>query len=248
MVDSAKLSQIETIWDVVRQAHCDESQMVRSAQNVLLDRYGNAAHRYLLGALRDKDAADEVYQEFALRLVRGDFHRAAPERGRFRSFIKSILYRMVVDFYRKSNRNPISHSMEQSLEPVAPGELLEREKQFDEICRDKLLAQTWDGLMAVERKTGKPMYTTLRLRVDQPELRSQDLAKELSKKLERRISPTNARIMLHRARANFADLLLENVSNSLADPSSHDLEEELAELELLDYCPRALERVRENRK
>jgi hypothetical protein len=46
--------------------------------------YHRAVHRYLLGALRDEDAAEELFQEFALRFVRGDFRWADRGRGRFR--------------------------------------------------------------------------------------------------------------------------------------------------------------------
>lgn len=69
------ISRIPTAWTMVREAHGDHTQ-VQLAQQQLLDRYGGAIKRYALSALRDEDAADEVYQEFALRFVRGDFGNA----------------------------------------------------------------------------------------------------------------------------------------------------------------------------
>ena len=79
-----RLSRISTMWSLVFQAHAGKVDAAASAQNVLMQRYGGAIHRYLLGALRDADAAADLAQEFALRFVRGDFRRANPERGRFR--------------------------------------------------------------------------------------------------------------------------------------------------------------------
>jgi len=88
-MENNRLSQIETAWSIVRRAHGDESIAARSAQEQLLDQYGSAIQRYLLGALRDATAADDVYQDFAVRFVRGDFHNASQDRGRFRSFLNT---------------------------------------------------------------------------------------------------------------------------------------------------------------
>ena len=53
--------------------------------------------------------------------------------------------------------------------------------------------------------------------------------------------------MLHRSRDAFADLLLDEVINSLADGSLDAAEQELIELDLLEYCKPALERRREKK-
>ena len=53
-------------------------------------------------------------------------------------------------------------------------------------------------------------------------------------------------MLLHRAREKFADLLLDEVLNSLAEGSLPEVEEELIELDLLEYCRPALEKRRAN--
>ena len=100
MTTAEHLSQIQTLWSVVRRAHGDRLSQHQQAQERLLARYGGAARRYLLAALRDEDEADDAYQDFMLRFVRGDFHAADPAKGRFRSFLKTVLYRMIVDRQR----------------------------------------------------------------------------------------------------------------------------------------------------
>ncbi len=47
---------------------------------------------------------------------------------------------------------------------------------------------------------------------------------------------------LHRAREKFADMLLDEVIQSLDNPNRETLENELIELGLLEYCKPALER------
>jgi hypothetical protein len=77
------LSRISTPWALLRQAHAGSEPAAVTAQRVLLQRYSGAAYRYLRGALHDEDAALDLFQEFVLRFLRGDFRRAQPAAGRF---------------------------------------------------------------------------------------------------------------------------------------------------------------------
>ena len=71
-----------------------------------MQRYCGSVYRYLLGALRNGDAAIELFQEFAMRFVRGDFHRASPTRGRFRDYVKTALINLVTDHFNRQNSKP----------------------------------------------------------------------------------------------------------------------------------------------
>src|SRR5437870_1809874 len=67
-----RLSLIPTLWSLVSQAHNSTADAANAARQQLLERYGNAVHRYLRKVLRNEDAADEVFQDFALSLLHGD--------------------------------------------------------------------------------------------------------------------------------------------------------------------------------
>ena len=82
------LDRISTLWSVVCRAQRGEPQEAAAANEALLERYGDAIQRYLLGALRDPEAADDLFQEFAYRFVHGDLRGADRERGRFRAFLQ----------------------------------------------------------------------------------------------------------------------------------------------------------------
>src|SRR5262245_3862711 len=84
-----RLSQISTAWSLLKKEHQLAVTAEAKARAALIERYQTAAYRYLLAATRDADVADDLFQEFALRLVRGDFHRADGRRGRFRDYVKS---------------------------------------------------------------------------------------------------------------------------------------------------------------
>jgi len=240
------LSQIETLWSVVRRAHDRQPDKARRAQHELLERYGGAIRRYLRAALKNDAAADDVYQDFAVRFVRGDYHAAAPEKGRFRSFLKSILFRLVVDHYRAGKVRQAASLEAIYAEPQTPDLEKERNRAFNLVWRDEMLNRAWHALEAHERESGQPAHSVLRLRVQYPGWKSTELADELSKRLGRPVSTANLRVLLHRSRDKFAELLLDAVAQTLDSPGDDQLEEELVDLELLDYCRSALERRREN--
>ncbi len=204
---------------------------------MLLDRYGAAVRRYLGGALRDSVAADDLYQDFAMRFLRGDFHAANPEKGRFRNFLKTILFRMVADFHRQQQRQRFV-PMDDHIPSADEQEL--RERQFTQVWRDEILKRAWSELAALERESGKPWYSVMRLRVENPELSSGQLAERLSVQIDRPISKANLRVILHRARDQFSEALINAIADSLASGSIDEIEEELADLELLGYCQQAL--------
>lgn len=64
-----RLSRIDTLWSVVRRAQGGQSAEVSAARQLLLERYGGAVRRYLLGALRGDEAVADLFQEFALRVT-----------------------------------------------------------------------------------------------------------------------------------------------------------------------------------
>src|SRR5437773_1825218 len=85
------LSEISTIWTALDKLHNGPPEGARALLDQQLQRYSTAVRRYLKAALGDPDAADEAFQEFALRFVRGDFRRASPEGGSFRRYLKRVL-------------------------------------------------------------------------------------------------------------------------------------------------------------
>jgi RNA polymerase sigma-70 factor (ECF subfamily) len=245
MDDDLHLSRIQTVWSVVRQAHGDDTA-VHAAQKTLLDRYGGAVRRYALAALRNEDAADEVLQEFALKFVRGDFGQVDPDRGRFRAFVKTVVYRLIVDYQRRQKKRQQETPMHSNVAEPAAGteEPLGDDATFHRSWRDELLARCWQKLADDEKQSGKPYYSVLRYRVDHPEERSPELAAGLSAVLGKSINAGAVRVQLHRARDAFAELLLDEIVNSLATDALDDAEEELIELDLLEYCRPALDRRR----
>jgi len=237
------LSQISTLWSLVSLAHHEAGDEVCTAQRHLLERYGCAIRRYLLGAVRDEDAAEDLFQDFAYRFLHGDLSRADPQRGRFRDYVKGALFHMVADYHKKRQRLPRQMAPDQPDPAVVCAPDAEQEQAFRTSWRDELLARTWAQLADADRG-GQCFYAVLQFRAANPGLRSHEMAEQLGRVLGKPLTAAGVRKTLERARDRFAGLLLDEIAQTLADPTPARLEEELIDLNLLDHCRSALQRRR----
>jgi RNA polymerase sigma-70 factor (ECF subfamily) len=239
---AGRISQLATLWSVVCRAHGRSEEERIAARHQLLERYRGAVYRYAWSALRDHDAAEEVVQEFALQMLRGGFHRADPSFGRFRDYLKTTLWRLVAR-YQQRQRNQALPLPDDFPDPGEKPSALDLEApEFTGCWRAELLARAWEALSRVQEQTGRPYYTILRRRIEQPDVRSRQLAEQLSPEFGRPLTAVGLRQLLHRARECFADLLLSEVAQTLHNPTREQLAQELIELGLLEYCRPALER------
>ena len=237
-----RLSRISTLWTLIFEAHQEgPAEAVGLAQRRLIERYGGAVYGYLRGAVREEEAADDLFQEFALRFLRGDFRNANPERGRFRDFVKTAVFHLIIDHHKRRKQQP-AH-MGAGHEPAAaPGpDSPESEQMFLSAWRDELMNLTWLALERFERESGQPYHTMLRHRSDNPLLSSGELADQVGNRLGKQYSIDAVRQVLHRAREKFAQLLLNEVEQSIERVSRDRVEQELIDLGLLTYCRRALD-------
>ena len=230
------LSQMSTQWTMVLQAHGGEADAANAALAGLAQRYLAVVYRYLLGAVRDPDAAAELSQELALRILRGGFRHADPSRGRFRDYLKTALIHLVDDYQkaRRGRPGPLPHDVSDTPAPADP----EAGRDFLQSWRAELLDRTWTALAAAQ-----PMYhAVLLFRVENPDVPSTQMAEQLAARLGTPMRPDQVRKALQRSHAKFAELLVDEVATSLGNPSRDELAEEVRELDLLKYCRSALQR------
>ena len=235
------LSRISTLWTQVFRAHGDDLPLARAAQSEIVDRYSGAVYRYLGAVLGNRDAADEVFQEFALKFVQGGFRHANPDRGRFRDYLKvSILH--LVSQYRRKQRGNVREEMDVELAAQDATASQEFDCHFRESCRNELLSRAWLSLKAIEDRSGRPLFTILDFRSKQPKLSSEMMASELTRRLapDRPFTAASVRKSLQDARRKFAELLVHEVRHIIGGAGREELEQELVDLELHAYCQSAL--------
>jgi RNA polymerase sigma-70 factor (ECF subfamily) len=228
-----RLSRIQTFWSIVRQAQDGPCEAMTAAQQELLGRYAKAVKRYLLGALRDPEAADDLTQEFALRFLQGGFRGADAQRGRFRDFVRGVLAHLIADYHRRQKRQP---QLLAAVQETAAPENVDADRQFLEGWRAELLDRAWKALASHQEQTGQLYFSVLRFRAEHPEMRSGPMAEQLSSTLGRPVTAVWVRQMLHRGREKFSQFLVMEVLHTLHEPTPEQLHEELVDLGLLDYC------------
>jgi len=225
--DSERISQMSTMWTALRAAHAGDPAAISAARELLFERYGPPVKRYLARLTGDPEARDELWQEFAARLIQGDFRNIDPAKGRFRSYLKTVLVRMA-HRHRKLADRRATVDLDQ-----APAELTDDDDQvFDSQWREHLIERTWNAL-----RDARPVYEqVLRLRAELPDASSQELAVAMHERHGIEWTAETLRQTLRRARQRFGELLLDEIAHSVEPVSRETVEEELAALELLSYC------------
>ncbi|MEM6469986.1 MAG: hypothetical protein AAF802_10565 [Planctomycetota bacterium] len=224
-VNLSDLREISTRWSAVKDV------------NRFVLRYTEAMSRLLRLVLEDEDAAREVLQAFLLKVVERGFRDSIPESGRFRDYLARSLRNAAIDYLRLKKPQQASEEMLQQLE----SEWEDVDGQWRKQWTECLLDRAWQQLEHHQYETPNSIaYDSLRLSTDKPESASSDLATELSSTLGRKIEPATFRQNLHRARLRFAALLVQEVRETLENPTPQQLDDEVTSLGLQPYIERYL--------
>ncbi|MDA1012828.1 MAG: sigma factor [Planctomycetota bacterium] len=233
---SSWLGRIETHWSMIAKAHGDNTIEAGVIRNAVLGHYIGPVFRYLLGAVRHEETAEDLSHEFALRLLRGDFRKASPDHGRFRDYLKRVLINLVNDHFRMKQRSPEQFAEHGEL--VDPGtETPSAPKSFEECIHDHLLTVTWDRL----EEGNARYYAVLLARVESPETPAAELVSQVEHALGCEMTSATFRKTLARARMKYARILVQVVRETLGADEDADVRRELKSLGLLSYCEMVLE-------
>ncbi len=237
-----RLEEINTNWSLLRHAHQGPLTATGPARNALALRYNRPIVRYLRSLLGNEDDAGEVAQEILLRMLQGDFAGVTAEKGRFRDYLKKAVRNTALNFlerkHRTSNRVKTLATLpenEAALLPRFPS-LEEQDRQWLAQWRGTLLTDTFRRLGEHQERHAPNLYCTVMcLRRDHENETMQQLASRLAAVTGQPMTEGAFRVQLKRARHKFAELLLEEVACTLAEPSPEHVEEELINLGLLEY-------------
>jgi RNA polymerase sigma-70 factor (ECF subfamily) len=235
----SRFEAISTQKSLLRRAH-GESLTAASARNALVLCYRRAIRSYLGALLRNEQDADEVAHDIVMKLLQGAFAGAvpasedAPRRGRFRDYLKRSVRNAAANFLRARGR--ASHADLEALQVPGDDASDPFEDQWLTECRRVVL----DGALAAleDFQTQHPhnnFALLVQLLLDYPDDDSEQLAARVSGLTGRPITAVAVRKQVSRARRKFAEFLLAEVRQTLAEPTPERLEEELIEIGLLVY-------------
>ena len=224
------LSRISTKWPLL-------GEMSRFALC-----YGPAIRRYVLSFVRDPQDADDVAQDFFVRVLQQGLANASPDRGRFRDYLKAAVRNATLTWMGRRRRLSEKEAI------VALPEVPDRDSSTaDEAWvaewRKCLLDRAWQALDDHERRGGaNRFHTVLRLSVDHPEEDSSALAARVPVAEGGTMRADAYRKQLSRARHFFAELLAAEAAATIEAPTRERVEEELAEVGLMSYVSGLLPR------
>jgi DNA-directed RNA polymerase specialized sigma24 family protein len=243
----SRISRISTNWELWKQAHAELNEVgseddLREARDTVLRVYERAVRSYLAAMLRQADAVDEVFSEFALRFVAGRYRNVAPARGRFREYLKTVLKHLADDYRKSSARTSVQAKGEvDNLAEVAVApDTVFCEAAFDEECRWTILDRALERLRNYECSTGRPYHSVLQYRAAHPGESLSVMAEVISRQLGRNYRHDALRQVLSRARREFSEIVLCEVADSLGTQDVDLVEQEVLALRLHPYCVNAL--------
>ena len=197
-------------------------------------RYAPAIRRYVSAIVPNPHDAEEVTQDFLVRVLEQGFRPENVSRGRFRDYLRGAVRHVAIDHLRR--RRPELPGAVVLDQLAQPDPAREADRAFTAEWRQCLLNRAWQALESQQRQSpGSVDHSVLRIHVEHPELDSAAQAGLLSSELGRSVRPDAFRKQLSRARQRFAQHLITELRKTLESPTREALDDELADLELRDY-------------
>ena len=218
-----------TRWTLVVAATNPEQKEARSALGSLCERYWYPLYAYLRRCGYPADKAQDLTQEFFIRLLEGRYlDRADPEKGRFRAFMLTSLKFFVADEEDRQRARKRGGGLLVPMEFSSGEERYQREPAHDE-TPERIFERRW-ALSVLDRVVEKVRNEFVqhgrqehfeRLKVfllGQSEAPYAALAREM------KTSEGALKVAIHRLRKRYRDLFRQEIEDTVADPAEVDSE------------------------
>lgn len=216
--DRSLLEHISTNWSMIE----DPTKFVL--------RYAPAIRQYIENLLKGAQDTDDVAHDFLVRVMTRGFSESQVTRGRFRDFLRVAVRHAVIDHWRAKRPTTADPQVLEATLAVP------EDDAWVDSWRACLLDAAWLRLRHYERANpGNLYYTVLKLSSEEPDRDSTQLAAAVSSTTGRALRADAYRQQLHRARRKFAELLVEQVRETLRQDDPEELADELRELGLGRY-------------
>lgn len=224
-----------TLWSVVLTARDVDSSDSREALEKLCRRYWYPLYAYLRRNGHSPHDAQDLTQEFLARLIANqDLQGVEPRRGKFRSFLLGTLKHFLSDERKKARAQKRGGSQiivsldEESAESryrLEPVDAATPETYFERQWGLTILERVMDRLRARYEERGKAeIYAAL-----QPCLGgSRQPVSYVQIGATLGVREGNVKVMVHRLRQEFGEILRAEIAHTVADES--EIDEEIRQL------------------
>jgi hypothetical protein len=216
------LDEISTQWTLIS----DPAHFVQ--------RYNPAIQRYVRALVRNSHDAEEVVQNFFLRIAQhGLLHPS--HGGRFRDYLKAALRNAARNDLCR-NRAPKSADLDVLGDHIADKTQAAGNQLWDDAWRKCLLERACRALEEHQSQSpGNLFHFVLNMIVDNPLDDSKTLAARTSALIGRPLSDDAFRKQVSRARYLLAKFLVQEVAQTLSHSTPEQVKEELIVLGLWEY-------------
>ena len=126
----------------------NDKELVESYRNgnvasfeLLVERHQNKVFSYILSLVRDRQLADDIFQDTFLKIIRTIKAGAYKEEGKFIQFAMRIAHNLIIDHFRKSQRLPMADSVNKDYD------LIDNAKITDLSVEDRMVTeQVYDDI------------------------------------------------------------------------------------------------------
>ena len=218
-----------TRWTLVVAAGDPQRKEARSALVSLCENYWYPLYAYLRRRGYPADRAEDLTQEFFIRLLEGRYlDRADPEKGRFRSFLLTSLKFFVADEEDRRRARKRGGGMVVPLEFSSGEERYQREPAHDE-TPERIFERRW-ALAVLDRVVEKlrnefvhhghaEHFERLKMfLLGQSDAPYAALAREMN------TSEGALKVAIHRIRKRYRELFRQEIADTVADPAQVESE------------------------
>jgi RNA polymerase sigma-70 factor (ECF subfamily) len=223
-----------THWSVVLAAGHDSSPGAQEALEKLCSAYWYPLYAYVRRKGHSQHDAEDLTQSFFAQLLERHSLRQVRGEGKFRSFLLAALEHFLANEWKRARRQKrggqcdfisldgAAPEVRYQLEPV---EGMSAEKIYDRRWALTVLEQALEELRRESATAGKEqLFDALKsvLAGDKPDAPYAQISEQLN------MSEGAIKIAAHRLRKRYAELVREEIAQTVADPT--DLEQELSNL------------------
>ncbi len=234
--DERHVAFATTHWSLVLEAGGTNREPARAALATLCQHYWFPLYAYVRRRVREVNEAQDLTQEFFARLLEKDLiAQAAPERGRFRSFLLTAMQNFLTNEWRKNQAEKRGGGQRVlALDFAAgdsrltmsrlnwePGHEWTAERIYERNWAITLLDHVLSRLREEHAAAGKlPLFEALR-----PYISGNRAAGSFAA-IAGQLNMTEgaAKVAAHRLRKRYRDLLRSELAQTVADPAEIDAE------------------------
>lgn len=221
----------ETQWSLILRARDGNSGISREAISRLCNVYWFPIYSYILHKGYSREQSQDLTQDFFVLFLEKDFVNSVTQgRGKFRSFLLAATNHFLTDEWRRKQSQKrggdktfvsLDFTKGDQLYAEMASDNLSPEKIFDRNWARTVLARALNRLRGEYGRAGKErIFDVLHLVLSEPNARLgyEKLAEELE------LSPGATRTAAYRLRKRYAEMLKDEISQTLDDPSNAETE------------------------